>query len=461
MRSNDTGRRRALWVLAGMTGGLALHAGAATLIVDRSGGTPYLTIQSAIDAAVPGQDDVFVRCGTYPERILLKDGVSVRGQGAPCTTIDGERGGTVVKIPAVQSTIELSGFTVRGGSMTAGDFGFGVQMVGGGAPVITRNIIEDNFNSGVAAYPQASGVDLVPLITRNVIRNNSGCCSGGGIWLAGQSDAVVTSNLIAGNSATYGGGIYVGGNARIAHNTVVQNVAGGYGGGVWADAAIDTSLTLTGNVIVQNQASGGGGVANSPHVVFSRNDVHGNVPQNYWPGEDPTGENGNVSVDPLFVDRSVNFTGFQLRSSSPLLETAGTNGVLVDLAGLPRPLDGDADGVSGSDPGARENDGPTRLRPGPAGFQWDAVAGQGIAYDVFRGDLDVLRATGIYTQDPELVPGAAHFCGLDTPSVTDADSPEAEQVLFYVVGATGVVEGTLGFTDPPVERPRTMACTSP
>jgi hypothetical protein len=468
-RATGTGWRGVRWVLAGVAAGLLLQVRGATLVVDPSGGTPYTTIQSAIDAALPGEDDVFVRCGYYRERILLKDGVSVRGEGAPCTTIDGGRRGTVVHVPEVQSTVELSGFTVRGGSMSAASFGFGIHMDGSGAPVITRNIIEDNFNSGIAVYPQASGVNLAPVITRNVIRNNLGCCSGGGIWLAGQSDAVVTSNLIVGNSATYGGGIYAAGKALIAHNTVVQNVAGGYGGGVWADGGIDASPTLRENVIADNRASSGGGVASisTPPLVVSRNDVFHNVPQNYWPGQDPTGQNGNVSVDPLFVDQRANFFGFQLRSSSPLLE-AGVGGpspgeAAFDLAGLPRFLDSDADGAAASDIGARENDGPTHLSALPQGdgFTWDPVVRQPTGYEAFRGDLSVLRAAGVYTQDPAVVPGARHFCALQAPALSDDDVPTPGQVLFYLAAARGAVAGTLGFTSSAVERVRTMECMAP
>ncbi len=443
-----------------------LQTRGATLVVDPSGSTPYTTIQSAIDAAVPGQDDVFVRCGHYPGRILLKDGVSVRGERATCTTIDGQRqGGSVVRIPQLQASIELSGFTVRGGSFSPG--AYGVEIRSPGAPVITRNIIEGNFASGIGVYPWSSGDGLVPVITQNVIRDNRECCAGGGILLAGQSDALVTSNLIIGNSADYGAGIYVAGKALIAHNTIVQNLTTGLGGGVWANGGSGRSPTLQDNVIADNRATGGGGVVSylTQYIVFSGNDVFGNFPDNYWTwnDQDPTGQNGNVSVDPVFVDMRANFLGFQLRSSSPLLE-AGVAGAQppLDLAGLPRVLDGDADGVSASDIGARENDGPTRLAPLPQGdgFAWDPV-GQGGRYDAFRGGLAVLQTTGVYTQDPDTVPGARHFCDLQAPALLDDEVPDPGQVLFYLVAARGAVPGTLGYTSAAVERARTMACTPP
>src|SRR5262245_29128258 len=168
MRSSGSRHRGALWVLAGIAIVAVLHAGAATLVVDPAGSTPYTTIQAAIDAAVPGQDDVLVLCGTYRENLLLKDRVSVRGAGAACTTIDGRRLGSVVRIPELQDTIELSGFTVRNGAPTSGNLGSGIEMRSSGAPLITRNIVEGNFASGIAAYTWYSTVNLAPVITQNV-----------------------------------------------------------------------------------------------------------------------------------------------------------------------------------------------------------------------------------------------------------------------------------------------------
>lgn len=464
--------RLPLLVLGGLASLLALRALAVTLIVDQTGGGSFSAIQPAIDAAAPG-DDVFVRCGTYAENVVMKEGVSLRGAGAPCTTIDGGRHGTVVRIPAMQGTVELSGFTLRGGNTALGppsSVGYGVEILGG-TPVISRNVIEGNIPGGVTASVGA-GVALAPTIVNNVLVGNGPCCYGGGIVLSGQSDAVVASNLLAGNVSDYGGGIFVAGKALIAQNTIVQNVAHAYGGGVWADGVSTAAPTLHGNVIVGNRSTAsGGGVFSwlSPAVRFSENDVVSNLPDNYFAanGYDPTGHDNNVSVDPLFVDERVSFLGFALRSSSPLLDFGMVPPFPYpelerDLAGLPRALDGDADGLGKPDLGARENDGPTRLLATQAdGLSWDPVMRPGIGYEAFRGDLDVLRETGVYTQDPVSVPGARQFCALAVPSLSDTDVPVPGQALFYLAAARGTVAGTLGFTSAGSERPRTMPCVSP
>ena len=61
-----------------------------TLVVDDDGTAPFQTIQSAIDAAVDLVDDVYVRCGYYAENVVLASSVDVIGEGAHCTTIDGQ-----------------------------------------------------------------------------------------------------------------------------------------------------------------------------------------------------------------------------------------------------------------------------------------------------------------------------------------------------------------------------------
>jgi hypothetical protein len=65
--------------------------------------------------------------------------------------------------------------------------------------------------------------------------------------------------------------------------------------------------------------------------------------------------------------------------------------------------------------------------------------GQETAWNIYRGDLNQLRLTGIYTQNPQIVPNAARFCSLSTPLVTDDFVPALGEVVYYL--ATRRVNG--------------------
>lgn len=89
---------------------------------------------------------------------------------------------------------------------------------------------------------------------------------------------------------------------------------------------------------------------------------------------------------------------------------------------------------------------------------WQAEAGFD-HYNIYRGDLAVLRASGVYTQDPQKVPLANRLCGLTSPSAPDGFTPEPGQAVFYLVtGVAGGIEGSLGTDSAGVERPNTNPC---
>ncbi|HYV19434.1 MAG TPA: MopE-related protein [Verrucomicrobiae bacterium] len=56
-------------------------------------------------------------------------------------------------------------------------------------------------------------------------------------------------------------------------------------------------------------------------------------------------------------------------------------------------------------------------------------------FDVYRGDIDWLRATGESTQDPVVVPLAGQFCGLTDSFLLD-EPPPAGKAVFYLVAVT-------------------------
>jgi hypothetical protein len=84
------------------------------------------------------------------------------------------------------------------------------------------------------------------------------------------------------------------------------------------------------------------------------------------------------------------------------------------------------------------------------GFEW---------FNIYRGDLAVLKSSGIYTQDPATVPLAAQVCGDPDASVEDDLAPLPGQGVFYLLtGTHNGVESSLGTNSAGVTRPNTRPC---
>ena len=282
----------------------------------------YSTIQQGINAGGDG-DTVIVQPGIYYEHIdfnshdvLLGSMFIMTGDTSyiSSTIIDGSNSGTVVKIwRGERGMAGVEGMTMQNGR---GADGGGIY-IGGATPIISRNVIQNN-SSGVNG--DGGGIYFAGgggLIINNVIRNNTtnlkggGICnrygdcliigniicdntsnsSGGGIMNYG-SDSFVSGNVIYGNYSGFkGGGICFNGTGALINNVICINTASDAGGGIrlWSDA----NLTIINNIIRHNTSPLGPqirlGIGSSVSVSYSN--VDGG-----WQGT------GNIDLDPLFRD---------------------------------------------------------------------------------------------------------------------------------------------------------------
>jgi hypothetical protein len=256
-------------------------------------------------------------------------------------------------------------------------------------PVIEGNTIRGNrtgdsvknlqfaAGGGIAIY-SLNTLPSAPTITRNIIVDNTGTDRGGGISGAPLYDdvlgvftpsfATISDNLIQYNSAGEGGG-FMAGNVwfTLSNNTFVDNEAV-YGGGVniGTTEQVGDEITLANNIVALNYAeiAGGGLYVYQAEPVVRYNDIQGNsatlslIPSEV--GGDKTdpdyiGLDGNISVDPLFVDTTPGSEDFRLQAGSPAID-AGNNAdaSTLDLDGQPRVQDGDGSSTAEVDMGAYE-----------------------------------------------------------------------------------------------------------
>jgi hypothetical protein len=201
-----------------------------------------------------------------------------------------------VNLPA-QSSVEISGNTIARNTAATTDL---VNITTPG-PVFRNNHVIGNHAADPTAYAaiirayQADARD-------NVFESN------GGTWEA----TAVTLSTIRGS---------------VSNNTFVDN--GAPSGG---DAFYVYGGTAANNIVAFNH-DGVAGLYGPDAPVLRDNIVYGNKRGNYRNMADPTGTDGNVSVDPLFVDRAAG--NYRLAAGSPAINTGD------DSVVLPGELDAD------------------------------------------------------------------------------------------------------------------------
>lgn len=208
---------------------------------------------------------------------LVGGGVSIRGAGS----------------------VQLLNNVITGNSLSTGEFGGGVGLNAAGTPVISGNIIQGN-----TVEEDGGGLSLInesnALVIQNLITGNSATSAdsqGGGAYVLVPYESpgpIFLNNTIANNTASQGSGIYVAYFFQEAQ--FINNLVVGTGDAFYCDSRSQTAPILHSNDAFSPGAAGfAGGCANA------------------------AGTNGNISVDPLFVNASQN--DFHLQPGSPAIDT--------------------------------------------------------------------------------------------------------------------------------------------
>ncbi len=284
---------------------------AATLDVDNSDpacddaiGTPYCTIQAAIDAADAG-DTLSIAAGTYSEAITIDKDLALRGAGDSLTIIEWP-GGTVVTISDSLAVTQVSDVTIQFG---LGENGGGIYNVGSlrlensrvadnqatvhgggiytaGDMVLKNVVVEGNFAAIGDQFGKGGGIAVVinqdpffyptVIINDSTIRDNT-ASGGGGIWASALTTLTINKSHIDANHAVVGGPgcciVTQGGGLDLLASTVTLN-----------RSTVDGNEVIS--AILESQSYGrGGGIANNNSLlILNHSTVSNNSIESYANG---------------------------------------------------------------------------------------------------------------------------------------------------------------------------------
>jgi len=228
----------------------------------------FLKIQAAIDIAKAGET-ISISAGTYDERIVLKAGVSLIGDGPERTKIQGDGRGDII-VAADKAVI--SGFTIQ----NSGSLYCAIRS-DSGSPVIKNNIIVRNGAGIVMA-------DSYGVIERNLIVENDDGSDFGTIGILCR-----------------------GGKPKIRNNTIANNHAR------FAVLCDRSCPEIVKNLIAFNL--GGVGCVDGANPALKQNDLWANSVRGDYDGCAP--DKDSLAQNPLFID--MRSGDYRLSPESPCL----------------------------------------------------------------------------------------------------------------------------------------------
>ena len=325
---------------------------------------------------------------------------------------------------------------------------------------ILDNVISDNVQLSADGGGIAGEGFLIRgnLISGNVATGNIPCAFGGGIYTFGAT--TIVQNIITGNRAGCGGGIYLGGGAAgelITNNTIADNDAvEGSGIYFFPDRVAGAPPEPTNNVIVAKSGqtavycrdNGGFGIPvfRFSNVFAPSGTAYGGI------CTDQSGSNGNLSSDPLFVDQSGR--NYRLQAGSPSVDAGDNTASLIparDADGNARIVDGRGSGTAVIDVGAYER--AALLTPqshdfgsmdlGAAlAFQTFSLANPGVSTLTISSISIASRAIGAGGfSDFAVAPGGSNPCPSLAPSL-----PAGQSCTVVVTFTTTAILGRKGAT---------------
>jgi parallel beta-helix repeat protein len=203
------------------------------------GWNAFDTVQGGMDYVTPG-GTVYVAPGVYGENVVIDQQVTLVGEDAATTVIDG--GGSGVVVTVLADGVEISGFTVRNSGSTESDAGIG--LIG-----VANADLHDNLVQGNAIGVGLGGATSA-LIEGNTFQGNY---IGVGLSHSPIDSTPSTGNRVEGNliQDSMHSGIYGDqdcDNNQLVDNTISSTVGNADGIFLWKSSG----NTITGNTYHQS-----------------------------------------------------------------------------------------------------------------------------------------------------------------------------------------------------------------
>lgn len=307
-------------------------------------------LRSCIQQAADGDEIVFdpaldgqrlcMACG----EIVIDKRVTITGRGEGLTTLAGDNKNRVFVVQPGGAGTEISGVNIEGGW---GAEGSGILVTNHSDLTVRDSNISGNY-AWYGGGGIAGGYDTRIVLINTTVHGNMTSSNGGGIYVR-SGEIVLRNSTVSGNFAWgEGGGIYgESGRVRIIleSTTVTGNDTFGRVGGVFLRGEPE-DLQFS-NSIIANQVSG-------DDCAFSGLSLGHNLDSDWTCGL-------NAPTDQAGVDPMLHNLGLSTGSTYTHVPMAGSpvidRGIcqwITDQRGVPRPRDGNHDGVAICDIGSVE-----------------------------------------------------------------------------------------------------------
>ncbi|MBM4368013.1 MAG: right-handed parallel beta-helix repeat-containing protein [Deltaproteobacteria bacterium] len=336
----------------------------------------YPEIQDAIAAAAEG-DVICVDAGTYEENVeVYRAGITLEGAGPGLSIIDGDARHRAVTINYANG-VTLRGFTLTNGAVYGGS---GVAVDHGEDTLLEALDVSGNAAGGVSVYDGSATLRHVD-IHENTAEGYSG--EGTGLWVAASTvdawrvrivaNEMRVSERCAGVGAYFQSSVITLDQVIVAANRCVATDDGAAAGGVGVHVEGATEVTISQSVLFANEADVGAATSDSSvnwymedgsdavtvlNVVSAGALANDATPCGGWCGSadadwdieytdtwgnagsaydftDPTGSDGNIAVDPMFLDTTAADPmdwDYTLAPGSPLIDAGDPSVLDVDCS---------------------------------------------------------------------------------------------------------------------------------